>query len=159
MTGTVVNNLTTGQLMLAIIGPTGPVGSSGATGPAGGPTGPTGPTGAQGAGGAAGPTGPAGSSAAVIQSLSGTSGTVNSTATHVDINPSGIFTLTLPAASSNANRVIWIHQPHAFAINSASSNVVGINGGAASNTILGQTIASAMLVSNGTNWLTLVLGA
>ena len=61
--------LTPGQLMLSIVGPTGPAGASGPAGDAGGPTGPTGPTGAAGATGATGHTG-----------ANGTNGTFSTTA-------------------------------------------------------------------------------
>jgi hypothetical protein len=63
-------------------------------------------------------------------------------------------TLTLPAASTNGGRHLWIRNiGGAFTVVSASSNVVPRAGGAASTAILPATDGAwALLVSDGTNW-------
>lgn len=61
--------------------------------------------------------------------------------------------VTLPAASGATGREIMIQNLQAQAVNSASSNVVTITGGAAAAAILPAVIGSrATLVSDGTNW-------
>jgi hypothetical protein len=63
-------------------------------------------------------------------------------------------TVTLPAPASNVGRVLYFQNYQAQLLVSASANVIPIEGGAASTSILlavaGQT---ATLVSNGTNWV------
>jgi hypothetical protein len=63
-------------------------------------------------------------------------------------------TATLPAASGYSGRVLYFQNYQAQTLVSASSNVVGIGGGAAGTSIL---LASAgdqsTLVSDGTNWI------
>jgi hypothetical protein len=65
-------------------------------------------------------------------------------------------TATLPAASGYLGRVLYFQNYQAQTLVSASSNVVGIGGGAAGTSIL---LASAgdqsTLVSDGTNWVTM----
>jgi hypothetical protein len=63
-------------------------------------------------------------------------------------------TLTLPAASTNGGRVLFIlNIGGAFSVVSASSNVIPRAGGSASTAILPATDGAwAMIVSNGTNW-------
>jgi hypothetical protein len=70
-------------------------------------------------------------------------------------NKSGsALTLTLPTASSFTGREIMVKTIQAQAVNSASSNVVPITGGAASTAILTGTSGKwATLVSDGTNWI------
>jgi hypothetical protein len=61
---------------------------------------------------------------------------------------------TLPAASSYTGRVVVMKTIQAQAINSASSNVVPIAGGAAGTAIVSGTAGNwAELVSDGTNWI------
>ena len=68
------------------------------------------------------------------------------------VNGSATVTVTLP--EPNYGRVLHFKNLSAFALNSASSNVVPLNGGALTNTILTATAArSATLVSNGTSWV------
>ena len=63
-------------------------------------------------------------------------------------------TVTLPAPASNVGRVLYFQNYQAQLLVSASVNVIPIDGGAASTSILlevaGQT---ATLVANGTNWV------
>jgi len=63
-------------------------------------------------------------------------------------------TVTLPAPASNVGRVLYFQNYQAQLLVSASANVIPIDGGAASTSILlevaGQT---ATLVANGTNWV------
>ena len=69
-------------------------------------------------------------------------------------NPAALLTITLPAASSYVGREIMLKNVSAFAVQSGSSNVVPLAGGAASNVILaGSAGSKATLVSNGTNWV------
>lgn len=63
-------------------------------------------------------------------------------------------TLTLPSASTNSGRHLWIRNiGGAFTVVSASSNVVPRAGGSPSTAILPATDGAwALLVSDGTNW-------
>lgn len=69
-------------------------------------------------------------------------------------NGAGAITVTMPSASGpNAGREIMIKTVAAQAVNSASSNVIPLAGGAAGTAILAATAGKwATLVSNGTNW-------
>jgi hypothetical protein len=61
---------------------------------------------------------------------------------------------TLPAASSFTGREIKVLNYQAQLLNSASSNVVPLAGGAAGTAILAATVGKwATLVSDGTNWV------
>lgn len=63
-------------------------------------------------------------------------------------------TVTLPTASSFPGREIMIKNIQAQAVNSASSNVVPLAGGAAGTVILTNTAGRwVTLVSDGTNWI------
>jgi len=62
--------------------------------------------------------------------------------------------VTLPAAASWVGRRILIKTIQAQAVNSASSNVVPLAGGAAGSAIVAGTAGNwAELVSDGTNWI------
>jgi hypothetical protein len=62
--------------------------------------------------------------------------------------------VTLPAAASFTGREIMIKNIQAQLVNSASSNVVPLAGGAAGTAILSATAGAwATLVSDGTNWI------
>jgi hypothetical protein len=62
--------------------------------------------------------------------------------------------VTLPAASSHTGRVVVLKTIQAQAINSASSNVVPLAGGAAGTAIVSGTAGNwAELVSDGANWI------
>ena len=62
--------------------------------------------------------------------------------------------VTLPAAASWTGRRIVIKTTQAQAVNSASSNVVPLAGGAAGTAIVTGTAGNwAELVSDGTNWV------
>ncbi len=68
-------------------------------------------------------------------------------------------TATLPAASGCAGRLLMFSTIQAFAVNSASSNVVPKTGGAAGTAILPATDGAwAILQSDGTNWLIMMSG-
>lgn len=87
---------------------------------------------------------------------------VNTTPYNVDSTQSwiivtyaaGTTTLTLPTASSVPGRVITIKTVVNQLVNSATSNVIPINGTVAGTAILTNTSGKfATLVSNGTNWV------
>lgn len=68
-------------------------------------------------------------------------------------------TATLPAASGATGRLLFFVTIQAFAVNSASSNVVPRIGGAAGTAILPATDGAwALLQSDGTNWIILASG-
>ena len=72
----------------------------------------------------------------------------------INNKPSAACVVTLPAAASYAGRVVTFKTVQAFAINSASSNVVPRAGGAAGTTIVSGTAGNwAELVSDGSNWV------
>ena len=85
--------------------------------------------------------------------------TANYTVTATDVwvinNKTGSsLTVTLPTASANTGRVLTIQNYQAQTVISASSNVVSQGGGAAGTAILAASVGdSAVLVSNGTNWV------
>lgn len=85
--------------------------------------------------------------------------TANYTVTATDVwvinNKSGsTMTVTLPTASANTGRVLTIQNYQAQTVVSASSNVVPQGGGSAGTAILAASSGdSAILVSNGTNWV------
>ena len=63
-------------------------------------------------------------------------------------------TATLPAASGYSGRVLYFQSYQDQALISASSNVVGIGGGAAGTSILLARLGDqSTLVSDGTNWI------
>lgn len=79
--------------------------------------------------------------------------TVLATDTSLIFNTSATHTLTLPAAASFSGRWLYLKNIAAFAINSASSNVVPQAGGAAGTGILAATAGKwAALQSDGTSW-------
>lgn len=73
--------------------------------------------------------------------------------TNILLNPSGTYTLTLPAAASWLGRVINIKEINTtYAVDSATSNIN--NNGSTSTVIFGiGTSNSCTLVSDGTNWV------
>ena len=81
--------------------------------------------------------------------------TVADNANFIISNRAATNTLTLPAAASNTGRVLYVSNiGGAFAVVSASSNVIPRAGGAASTAILPVTDGAwAMLVCDGTNWI------
>ncbi|MCS3725513.1 hypothetical protein [Bradyrhizobium betae] len=85
--------------------------------------------------------------------LTGTSGSVGQNGS-VIFNASGTFTATLPTASANPGRVLYVKNIAAQTVNSASSNVVPLAGGAAATALLTNTAGKwAVLQSDGTNWV------
>lgn len=72
----------------------------------------------------------------------------------INNKPAAACVVTLPAAGSYAGRVVTFKTVQAFAINSASSNVVPRAGGAAGTVIVSGTAGNwAELVSDGSNWV------
>jgi prepilin-type N-terminal cleavage/methylation domain-containing protein len=87
-------------------------------------------------------------------SIAATTYTVSATDNNIIINTSSATTLTLPAANTSAGRVLNIKNTTAFAVTSASSNIVAINGGAAGTAILPATAGSwVTLTSDGSSWI------
>jgi hypothetical protein len=72
----------------------------------------------------------------------------------INNKPAAACVVTLPAAASYTGRVVVMKTVQAFAINSASSNVVPLAGGAAGAAIVSGTAGNwAELVSDGSNWV------
>jgi hypothetical protein len=83
--------------------------------------------------------------------IAATPGTVAATESFVIVNVAGTTTLTLPTATAGKMLIIKTIEPQL--VNSASSNVIPVTGGAAGTAILTATDGqSAILVGNGTNW-------
>ena len=62
-------------------------------------------------------------------------------------------TITLPTASTNAGRMLWLRVQSAFTVNSASNNVTALVNGAVTNAILPATAGKwALLMSDGSYW-------
>lgn len=88
--------------------------------------------------------------------LTGTSGSVGAQDVDVIFNASGTFTATLPSASALAGRELTVKSIAAQTINSASSNVVPLAGGAAGTALLVSGAGKwARLKSDGTSWITM----
>ena len=65
----------------------------------------------------------------------------------------GTVTITLPTPSTNVGRFLFIRTQSNFAINSASSNVTTLAGGAATTSILSATAGKwAILFCDGSYW-------
>ena len=80
--------------------------------------------------------------------------TVADTETFIIVNGAASVAATLPAASSWSGRILVIKTIAAFAVTSASSNVIPAAGGAAGTAIVSGTAGNwALLVSNGTAWV------
>lgn len=76
------------------------------------------------------------------------------TAKTIIFNTSATHTVTLPNATTNSGKILMLKNIAAFAINSASSNVVPINSGTAGTAIIAATAGKwATLQSDGTNWV------
>jgi hypothetical protein len=72
----------------------------------------------------------------------------------INNKPAAACVVTLPAPASYLGRVVSFKTVQAFAINSASSNVVPRAGGAAGTVIVSGTAGNwAKLVSDGSNWV------
>lgn len=81
----------------------------------------------------------------------GTAYSVSAVDGTIIVTPTGAFTLTLGNAVQG--RILWVLNQAAFAIASASANVVPLAGGAAGTSLLSGTAGKyAMLQGNGTNW-------
>lgn len=84
----------------------------------------------------------------------GTSSTVAASDSSIIYNASGTHTTTLPAAASFSGRWLYVKNIAAQTVNSASSNVVPLAGGAAGTALLVNTAGKfASLQSDGTNWI------
>jgi hypothetical protein len=71
-------------------------------------------------------------------------------------NGAGSITVTFPTASANSGRIVWIKTIAAQTVVSASSNVLPIGSATPGTAILAGTAgANAMLVCDGTNWVTM----
>jgi hypothetical protein len=82
--------------------------------------------------------------------------TVLTTDFFIIFNPTAACAVTLPAAASFSGRILNIKNTSAFAVTSASANVVPRVGGAAATALLAATAGTwACLVSDGTNWITM----
>jgi hypothetical protein len=80
--------------------------------------------------------------------------TIASTTNYLIANRAGTITVTFPVPATYTGRSIIIKTIQAQTVVSASSNVVPLNGGAASTPILAATIGKwAQLVSDGTSWV------
>ncbi len=81
--------------------------------------------------------------------------TVGSEDSDITCNGSASITLTLPSASANPGRIIWLRNIAAFTVVSASSNVIPLAGGAAGTTIMAATAGKwVRLKSDGSsNWI------
>jgi hypothetical protein len=79
--------------------------------------------------------------------------TVAATDTSLLLAPAATMTLTLPAASAFSGRQLILKLTTAFAVNSATANVVPLAGGAATAAIMIATAGKfCLLQSDGTNW-------
>ena len=91
--------------------------------------------------------------------ITATTYTVATTDSSLIFAPTGTTTVTLPTASSYPGRILHLSNTAAYAVISASSNVVPQAGGSAGTAILPATAgAYAELQSNGTNWITMMSG-
>lgn len=89
----------------------------------------------------------------VASTFTGTSGTISSTDATAIFNASGTFTATLPSAATYPGRWLHVKNIAAQTVNSASSNIVPLAGGAAGTALLSNTAGKwAILKSNGTAW-------
>lgn len=81
---------------------------------------------------------------------------VSDTENYIVCNGAGSITVTLPAAASYVGRVIVIKTIAAQTVISNASNVLPIGSATAGTAILAASAGAwAMLVSNGTNWVTM----
>lgn len=86
----------------------------------------------------------------------GTSGSIGFGTPSAIFNPSGTFTLTLPAASGFPGFWYYFKNISANAVNSASSNVVPIGTNTAGTAIIAASAGKfVFLQSDGTNWITM----
>jgi len=80
--------------------------------------------------------------------------TVGANESDIIFNTSTTHTLTLPSASANPGRFLFVKTIAAFAVNSASSNVCPISSATPGTAILAATAGKwATLKSDGTNWI------
>ena len=81
--------------------------------------------------------------------------TVGSGDSDITCNGSASITLTLPSASANPGKIIWLRNIAAFTVVSASFNVVPLAGGAAGTAIMAATAGKwVRLKSDGSsNWI------
>jgi hypothetical protein len=82
--------------------------------------------------------------------------TLGDTENFVVCNGAGSITVTFPSAAASIGRIVWIKTIAAQTVVSASSNVLPIGSATAGTAILAGTAgANAMLVCDGTNWVTM----
>jgi len=88
------------------------------------------------------------------RTITAASDSMGATDSSLIFNGTGTITETLLTASSNTGRWLHVKTVAAQAVNSASSNVVPLAGGAAGTAILAATAGKwAALQSDGTNWV------
>ena len=76
------------------------------------------------------------------------------TSSWVIFNSTGTCTVTLPNASTNVGFQLMLKTTAAYAVNSATANVIPLVGGSAGVGILSNTAGKwATLVSDGSNWI------
>lgn len=98
-------------------------------------------------------------SSAVPVTITAATATMAANNSDVIFNTSATHTYTLLSAATNPGRELHVKNIAAFAVNSASSNVVPLAGGAASTAILVATAGKwARLKSDGTNWVVMAAG-
>jgi hypothetical protein len=89
--------------------------------------------------------------------VGGTAYTVSATDYVLLLAGSGTLTLTLPAAASNAGRILILKNAVAFAVNSASANVFPFAGGAAGTAIMPVGPSKfCWLQCDGSSWQTMM---
>ena len=85
-----------------------------------------------------------------------TAATAVVTGRYVICNRAGTTTLSLPSAALFPAREIYVKTLQAQTVVSVTANVVPLAGGAAGTAILPATVGAwALLVSDGTNWVTM----
>lgn len=90
----------------------------------------------------------------IPKTVSGSTYTVVTSDSILNFATSATCTVTLPSAAVNVAQILTLRNTAAFAINSASSNVVPLAGGAAGTAILAATAGKyCTLQSDGTNWI------
>lgn len=88
------------------------------------------------------------------RTLTGTSGAIGTTDSSIIFNASGAFTVTLPNAALYPGRWLNLKSIAVQTVNSASTNVVPLAGGAAGTALLTNTAGKwARLQSDGANWI------
>ena len=97
---------------------------------------------------------PLGVATSAPTTVTATTYTVAATDNSLILNPAAAQTLTLPSASANPGRILNLKLIAAFAVSSATSNVVPITSATAGTAILAGTAGKwCVLQSDSTNWI------